>query len=498
MAGRYFPSTLFLTLFLTLSLLVPPPSVAQLRFNSQGQRFQLPPQFPFPPPQQPQSPQGRVRVQPTPNQPPSSRRPRPETIRPEDLLRWLPGLLPSSPSTPDRYRQPYYGPTRQTAPAAPSAPAAPVAGIPTAEHFESLSDEQQQQLLIVAVESLENDLSGLNTGAGWKKYLQTEKLAEAIGPDTTPPPTPEARGLLQQVVEAIERIADDATYRAISSLWGFAVLRVGLPIYARHPLEKVKQQLADGTQHLAEALDRYRTGNGWKKYLKTAALAELAMQSQSLQPADREILREIKLRFDEVEKNEDYRLIREANGFRTTRRHIAEAMATLVIARPPDSQSVTDQDEKDLTEIVRRMYGEPSPTNEESDDSQAEHDRIAEIVRRTYALDPLTEEEVTEIIRRTYQASATEPTPPVDANKSMSIKPNAPPDEDRADRKLFNPRPKKEEPTVKLFPLPNEKREEPKVKLIQPRDEDEAQQPEGKLIQPRSADAGDIDEADEQ
>jgi hypothetical protein len=189
----------------------------------------------------PQQPPAGVASQP----PPPAAKPK---VRAEDILRLIPGLMPppsdhhgrqeddhSDPHHDHHYDdhsrryhdssryEDYSRRYRDSGPAegygTRSQPAAPeMPPVPGEDELARLSNEQLRQLIQHATESLEQDLDGLGTGAGWKGHLATEELRRLSQADELPPAD---RERLRAIAERFARTAQTPKYRSITGLWGF-------------------------------------------------------------------------------------------------------------------------------------------------------------------------------------------------------------------------------------------------------------------------------------
>ncbi|MBL7041921.1 MAG: hypothetical protein ISR77_25030 [Pirellulaceae bacterium] len=213
--------------------------------------------------------------------------------------------------------------------------------VPTADQVARLSDAQLRELADAAIQDLQRSLARLNTGPTWTDYLQLEELDRHVAERDAGDVTDEVLEKIRGLGNRYDQVSTEPKYQRIHRLWGFHVLHALLPELSRDPMERRRTQLASEASTLKKSLGTIRQGTGWNEYLQLDDLERISSDSGELRPEDQELLKAIKERFEEVERNRKYEKIAGLFGFKTTRdslehyvRHMLAEVAAATAQRP--------------------------------------------------------------------------------------------------------------------------------------------------------------------
>jgi len=208
---------------------------------------------------------------------------------------------------------------------------------PTADQIAQLTDEQLRTLLRGAADCLGAELDGLKTGEGWKKHLQLAMLQETLSDDAIGdalglgapgsihvglperlPMDPDTRERLEKLSICFLEVAAEPKYKKIADLRGFRTLQRGLREYSLPPAERQAHVLSASLPMLINSLDRQRTGAGWKTYLRTQEIKQIAGSSEAWSQGDLDSVTEVLGQFEKVRMNPQYAVVAEMPGFEAT------------------------------------------------------------------------------------------------------------------------------------------------------------------------------------
>lgn len=235
-----------------------------------------------------------------------------------------------------------FGPGPLNGPGAP-----PQRSIISAAQVSYLPLDALQRLLRQAVFSLDDDLSGMSTGGGWKKHLQLAALVAAISSEQTAPPDAELRDRLNFIADLFDEVSQKPEYGLISRLWGFRTVHVVLREYALPPDVRIGRQLAAAAQVLTAALNDVGTGGSWIAHLRLAELSDIlaAKEMDSAERAQR--LQEIRQGFDDVSRKPQFAVVADLPGFRAIQAQLAQLINSSSAPAPaaPDEAPASPQPE---------------------------------------------------------------------------------------------------------------------------------------------------------
>ena len=205
--------------------------------------------------------------------------------------------------------------------------------VPTPEQFGSLAMPHQRELLLHAINSLDNDLTRVGTGSQWKKHLQLAGLSESLTEVNGPLDAPD-REKFRKHAEVFDGVAQDPAFRSISGLWGFGTLRVGLREFAEEPIVKIRRAIAINAGWLSKALDEVATGAQWKTHLRLEALMARDDQvSSAAEALDR--FEPVLTKFDKVQADPQFESVSEMQGFQATHAALSDFVQELRLAAAP-------------------------------------------------------------------------------------------------------------------------------------------------------------------
>jgi hypothetical protein len=178
--------------------------------------------------------------------------------------------------------------------------------VPSVLDVREMTSRQQQKLLRRALADLDEELDSLPTGDGWKKFLQLDVLGSSLWCGNDAEPDDQSRKVLSLVESRFRQVHGDPQLQAIRDMRSFQSIHNLLSEFATDPIVKTQRRLQTSVATLDDSLSRLKDSAGWKKYLRTEELRRLATQSEQLELADQQRLREIMSVYDGVEKNPAY------------------------------------------------------------------------------------------------------------------------------------------------------------------------------------------------
>tara|TARA_R110002072_G_C7978294_1_gene535830 strand:+ start:6084 stop:6950 length:867 start_codon:yes stop_codon:yes gene_type:complete len=235
-------------------------------------------------------------------------------------------------------------------PTAPQPPEEPP--VPTADQLAGMPGVELRGLLLFAVDRLDEQLDGLSTGNGWKSFLKTDELRQAVPPPTLAPLPPESGAVAPSDVEPLmpepvqlrlagilktyERVQQNSEYRQISRLWGFQTTHLVLRELLVPPTQRLQKQFTLSVELLEEELQQFETGSRWTSHLKLDDARRIAsIRAENISATDRKDLQTIISVFDSVAAEPSYRMISDLLGFRLTQYGARSYLAQLKVPAPP-------------------------------------------------------------------------------------------------------------------------------------------------------------------
>jgi hypothetical protein len=188
-----------------------------------------------------------------------------------------------------------------------------------------------------AASRLDNSLSQFPTGDVWRRHFQTRELAQLDTPHSESVPTPEDQARFSAWLAIYNAGAESDDLRAVTQLTDYRVLHTALRELALPPATRQRGQLATSARLLDRALEDFRTGDTWRKYLALpegvfAAERSAEGAADPQQVVDAAALLKLRERFDTVNENEAYRGIARLPEFQTTRQRLARYLELSSVA----------------------------------------------------------------------------------------------------------------------------------------------------------------------
>jgi hypothetical protein len=224
----------------------------------------------------------------------------------------------------------YYVPSHTyIVPAQPYATAQPVAPVvvdsralpqPTRtsnEDFSMLPIGRQRELLLQALNALEDDFARSPNGDDWSRQLQLATTAKLIG-EGDDPTDPVTRARLRSVVELFDEVAANPDYRPVSELLSFRSLQAGLREFASEPIGQARGRLSRSADLLAKQLKTWPTGERWRDYLQVPWLVGTEEEEQLEMPERLVRFEKLLAKFDRVKSDDQFQVVSQEPTFGTT------------------------------------------------------------------------------------------------------------------------------------------------------------------------------------
>ena len=211
----------------------------------------------------------------------------------------------------------------------------------TPDEFAVLPLERQRDLLLQALNALEEDFARSPNGDDWSRHLQLATVAKLITEgDETPDPTTRAR--LRSVVQLFDEVGANADYKAVSDLMSFRALQAGLHEFAAEEIDRSRRQLSQSAGAFSKTLEAWSSGERWRDYLQLKWLIGTDEEMQI--DLDARLIRFEKLldKFDRVKGDDQFQVVTQPREFGLThealRRFVGHLQALVVEARQADEQ----------------------------------------------------------------------------------------------------------------------------------------------------------------
>lgn len=214
----------------------------------------------------------------------------------------------------------------------------------TPDEFAALPPQRQRELLLQAVNALEEDFARAPNGEDWSRHLQIATIANLVseGGDQAPDTTLRAR--LRSIVQLFDEVAANTDYKAVSELTSFRVLHAGLHEFAAEEIDRSRRQLSLGAAELSKSLDAWTSGERWREYLQ---LSWLIGTDEELQiDLEARLVRFEKLleKFDRVNSDDQFQVVTQPREFGFT--HEALRQFTSHLRRLVEEVRQTEQQPK--------------------------------------------------------------------------------------------------------------------------------------------------------
>lgn len=187
----------------------------------------------------------------------------------------------------------------------------------TPDEFAALPPQRQRELLLQAVNALEEDFARAPNGEDWSRHLQLATIANLVSEgDQAPDATLRAR--LRSVVQLFDEVAANTDYKAVSELTSFRVLHAGLHEFAAEEIDRSRRQLSLSAAELSKSLDAWTSGERWREYLQLTWLIGTDEEMQI--DLEARLIRFEKLleKFDRVKSDEQFQVVTQPREFGLT------------------------------------------------------------------------------------------------------------------------------------------------------------------------------------
>jgi hypothetical protein len=200
---------------------------------------------------------------------------------------------------------------------APAGVAPPQQSQLTPDDFAALPLEQQRDLLLQALNALEEDFARSPNGDDWSQHLQLATAAKLITEDEgAPEPTTRAR--LRAIVQLFDEVASNGDYKAVSDLMSFRSLQAGLHEFAAEEIDRSRRQLSLSAAAFSKTLEEWSSGERWREYLQLNWL--IGTEEEMKIDLDARLARFEKLlgKFDRVKSDDQFQVVTEPREFGAT------------------------------------------------------------------------------------------------------------------------------------------------------------------------------------
>ena len=187
----------------------------------------------------------------------------------------------------------------------------------TPDDFAALPIERQHDLLLQALNALEEDLARSPNGNDWSRHLELATLAKLITEDEGAP-EPTTRVRLRAIVQIFDELAANPDYKAVSDLMSFRSLQAGLHEFAAEDINRSRRQLSLAAGGFSKTLDAWNSGERWREYLQLNWL--IGTEEEMKIDLDERLVRFEKLlnKFDRVNGDDQFAVVTQPREFGTT------------------------------------------------------------------------------------------------------------------------------------------------------------------------------------
>lgn len=189
----------------------------------------------------------------------------------------------------------------------------------TPDEFAALPPQRQRELLLQALNALEEDFARSPNGDDWSRHLQLATVAKLVTDgDQAQLPDATTRARLRSIVQLFDEVAANTEYQAVSELMSFRVLHAGLHEFAAEEIDRSRRQLSMNAEAFSKTLESWSTGERWRDYLQLGWLIGTDEEMQI--DLDARLARFEKLleKFDRVKSDEQFRVVTQPREFGLT------------------------------------------------------------------------------------------------------------------------------------------------------------------------------------
>ncbi len=187
----------------------------------------------------------------------------------------------------------------------------------TPDEFAALPLERQRDLLLQALNALEEDFARSPNGEDWSRHLQLATIAKLVT-DGEERPDATLRARLRSVVQLFDEVAANADFKAVSDLTSFRVLHVGLHEFAAEEIDRSRRQLSHAASNLSKSLEAWSSGQRWRDYLQTEWMIGTDEEMQIDLEARLVRFETLLEKFDRVKSDEQFQIVTQPREFGLT------------------------------------------------------------------------------------------------------------------------------------------------------------------------------------
>lgn len=185
------------------------------------------------------------------------------------------------------------------------------------EEFSMLPIARQRELLMQALNALEDDFARSPNGDDWSRHLQLATVAKLIG-EGDAPTDQVTRARLRSVVELFDEVAANSDYRAVSELLSFRSLQAGLREFASEPIGQARGRLSRTANSLSQRFKAWPNGDRWNEYLQVAWLVGTEEEERLEMPERLIRFEKLLAKFDRIQSDEQFKVVSEDPAFGPT------------------------------------------------------------------------------------------------------------------------------------------------------------------------------------
>ena len=187
----------------------------------------------------------------------------------------------------------------------------------TPDDFAALPLERQHDLLLQALNALEEDLARSPNGDDWSRHLELATIGKLITEDEGAPELT-TRVRLRAVVQIFDEVAANADYKAVSNLMSFRSLQGGLHEFAAEDIDRSRRQLSLAAGGFSKTLEAWNSGERWREYLQLNWL--IGTEEEMKIDLGERLTRFEKLlnKFDRVKSDDQFAIVTQPREFEMT------------------------------------------------------------------------------------------------------------------------------------------------------------------------------------
>ena len=168
---------------------------------------------------------------------------------------------------------------------------------------------------------LESQLQQRQDRAAWSRYLQPGAMRDLVAGGANEPADEITAMQLKDMLEEYDGTAADATSQSVASLSGFREVHAALAEFLRSPSERQRNQLVEDAISLSNSLSRFKTGDGWQRYLLLMDSSAAESPRTAAEWSDEEIEKLLD-RFESVRGNLEFEVISRLPSFQAMHKRL--------------------------------------------------------------------------------------------------------------------------------------------------------------------------------